>query len=87
MYLSALELNFPLVPEGAPQSVQAQALNDTFIAVTWLPPLLSLQNGRIFGYKIYYMKHKDTIEFGEEYVLKLYGDSIKVNTNLIFIFP
>ncbi|XP_012554371.2 receptor-type tyrosine-protein phosphatase delta isoform X1 [Hydra vulgaris] len=65
------------VPEGAPQSVQAQALNDTFIAVTWLPPLLSLQNGRIFGYKIYYRKHKDTAEFGEEYYIKLYGESLK----------
>ncbi|XP_065658279.1 receptor-type tyrosine-protein phosphatase delta-like [Hydra vulgaris] len=65
------------VPEGAPQSVQAQALNDTFIAVTWLPPLLSLQNGRIFGYKIYYRKHKDATEFGEEYYIKLYGDSLR----------
>ena len=42
------------MPEGAPQSVQAQALNETTIGVTWKPPKSVLQNGRITGYKISY---------------------------------
>lgn len=43
------------VPDGAPQSVQAQALDDSTIAITWRPPKTVLQNGRIIGYKIYYL--------------------------------
>ena len=43
-----------VVPEGAPRSVRAQALNGTSIAVTWLPPAAMLRNGRIWGYKIMY---------------------------------
>lgn len=34
--------------------MQAEAMNDTTIAVTWLPPSSVRQNGRIIGYKVYY---------------------------------
>ena len=42
-----------IVPQGAPRSVRAFAINDTSIALTWLPPGHGLDGGRIVGYKIY----------------------------------
>ena len=71
-------IHFFIVSKGAPRAVRAQPLNDTTIAITWLPPDSKLQNGRISGYKIFYVETYKHKVYNIEVEKKIYGADSRV---------
>lgn len=50
---------FVLVPSSPPESPQCDVLGSTSIYITWSPPDVDGQNGKIKGYKIFYISTED----------------------------
>ncbi|CAD7083563.1 unnamed protein product [Hermetia illucens] len=50
------------VPSSPPESPQCDVLSSTSIYITWSPPDIDGQNGKIKGYKIYYISVDDLYE-------------------------
>lgn len=53
----SLSLSFSLsaVPSSPPESPQCDVLGSTSIYITWSPPDIDGQNGKIKGYKVFYI--------------------------------
>ncbi|ESO86619.1 hypothetical protein LOTGIDRAFT_128794, partial [Lottia gigantea] len=49
----------PFVPGASPQAVSGRPLNAHEIEVSWKPPPRDKRNGRLEGYKLYYMKNEE----------------------------
>ena len=75
--------HFPSVPDGAPRAIRAQILNESAIAVAWLPPMSNVQNGRIVGYKIFYGhdtdKIPDSVPFNKKWYEVVQGQDARVS--------
>ncbi|XP_058987901.1 cell adhesion molecule Dscam2 [Musca domestica] len=56
------------VPSSPPESPQCDVLSSTSIYVTWSPPDIDGQNGKIKGYKIFYISSEDLYEKDPEVV-------------------
>lgn len=53
----SLSISFSLsaVPSSPPESPQCDVLGSTSIYITWSPPDIDGQNGKIKGYKVFYI--------------------------------
>ncbi|XP_055315262.1 cell adhesion molecule Dscam2 isoform X3 [Sitodiplosis mosellana] len=73
------------VPSSAPESPKCDVLSSTSIYITWSPPHVDSQNGKVRGYKIFYIA-TDDIHVKEVHVVKsnnqyLTVDNLKKYTN------
>lgn len=51
-----------IVPSSPPESPKCDVLSSTSIYITWSPPPIDSQNGKIRGYKVFYIASDDIYE-------------------------
>lgn len=51
-----------LVPSSPPESPKCDVLSSTSIYITWSPPPVDSQNGKVRGYKVFYIATDDMYE-------------------------
>ncbi|XP_067858995.1 protein sidekick-1 isoform X2 [Heptranchias perlo] len=66
------------VPTRGPQDVNVQALTATQLEVTWEPPPIETQNGKIQGYKIHYWELQNQNETQKVKILFLPENTIRL---------
>lgn len=50
------------VPSSSPESPKCDVLSSTSIYITWSPPPVDSQNGKVRGYKVFYIATNDIYE-------------------------
>lgn len=55
-----------LVPSSPPESPKCDVLSSTSIYITWSPPPADSQNGKVRGYKVFYVATDDMYEKNTE---------------------
>ena len=68
-----------VVPEAPPQDVNATAVGDEEIKVSWNPPPVDKHNGPLTGYKVFYMQHEERRPDSEASVHKV-GPAVQMAT-------
>lgn len=71
-----LSFSLSAVPSSPPESPQCDVLGSTSIYITWSPPDIDGQNGKIKGYKVFYIS-----------VDELYGKSVIPSPPLLPLSP
>lgn len=85
LFLQQTKKRIFLVPSSPPESPKCDVLSSTSIYITWSPPPAENQNGKVRGYKVFYIATDDIYE-KEMHVVKssnqyLTVESLKKYTN------